>query len=70
MLIRFTGLTSRLKSLFSKLSLTENSQSDSDLYVLITDKNATILAGDDDSGPEDIEDDLDLECEKVKMITL
>jgi hypothetical protein len=28
------------------------------------------LVGDDDSGPEDVEDDLDLECETVKTITL
>jgi hypothetical protein len=25
------------------------------------------LVGDDDSGPEDVEDDLDLECETVMM---
>jgi hypothetical protein len=25
--------------------------------------------GDDDSGPEDVEDDLDLECETVKTFT-
>jgi hypothetical protein len=30
----------------------------------------SFLAGDDDSGPEDVEDDLDLECEKVEMMTL
>jgi hypothetical protein len=26
--------------------------------------------GDDDSGPEDIKDDEDLECETIKMLTL
>ena len=28
-----------------------------------------VWVGDDDSGPEDVKDDEDLECEKVKMIT-
>jgi|WetSurMetagenome_2_1015567.scaffolds.fasta_scaffold111916_3 hypothetical protein len=29
----------------------------------------SVWVGDDDSGPEDIADDEDLECETVKMIT-
>ena len=32
-------------------------------------KDALLRVGDDDSGPEDIADDEDLECETVKMIT-
>ena len=27
-----------------------------------------VWVGDDDSGPEDVKDDMDLECEKAEMI--